>query len=254
MSFQAAQLFTRNSVRFSSIVLVLALSGGSTDVLSYGWLDKLKAKFGADDDQQQVLSNNDIGGGLKEALRVGTQTVVENLGAADGFNLDELIHITLPDKLEKVKDVLAKVQMDSMLIDLELQLNRAAEGATPRARELFMQAINDMTLDDVMAIYKGPDDSATQYFESKMSASLATEMMPVVDESLANVGAIKTYEKVMQQYSALPFVPKIETDLSTYVVQKAMDGIFFYLAKEEAAIRSDPVKRTTDLLKRVFGS
>ena len=141
-----------------------------------------------------------------------------------------------------------------MLTDLELRLNRAAEIATPKAKSLFVEAINDMTLDDAMAIYKGPDDSATQYFKSKMSAPLALEMKPVVDESLTDAGAVKMYDKVMKSYNDVPFTPEVEADLGEYVVQKGMDGIFHYLAKEEAAIRQDPVKRTTDILKRVFGN
>jgi hypothetical protein len=104
-----------------------------------------------------------------------------------------------------------------------------------------------------MAMYNGPEDAATEYLRSKMSAPLALEMKPVVDDSLADVGAVKAYDTVMQRYKAVPFAPEIDVDLSDYVVQKGMDGIFHYLAKEEAAIRQDPVKRTTDILKQVFG-
>jgi len=110
-----------------------------------------------------------------------------------------------------------------------------------------------MTLDDVMAIYKGPEDSATQYFKSRMSGSLAVAMKPIVDDSLADVGAAKSYDKLMASYNAVPFVPKVEADLGDYVVDKGMDGIFFYLAREEAAIRQNPAARTTELLRKVFG-
>lgn len=234
------------------MLLALALIGANGSA-SAGWLDKLKEMISGDDEKQQALSADDIGGGLKEALRVGTETVVSNLGTTDGFNLDPQIHIPLPEKLGQVKKVLGKVGMDSMLTDLETRLNRAAEIATPKAKTLFVAAINDMTLDDVMTIYNGPEDSATQYFKSKMSGPLAVEMKPVVDESLADVGAAKSYDAVMEHYNSVPFVPKVDADLSDYVVEKGMDGIFYYLAKEEAAIRQDPAKRTTDLLKRVFG-
>jgi len=117
-----------------------------------------------------------------------------------------------------------------------------------------MQAINDMSLEDVEAIYNGPEDAATRYFEKKMSPALAIEMRPVVEQSLADVGAVQSYEQVMGQYRALPYAPDIKTDLSGYVVNKGMAGIFHYLALEEAAIRKDPAKRTTDLLRRVFGA
>jgi len=236
-------------------LLVVALIGSSGSA-SAGWLDKLKDMVsGGDEEQQtqQALSTDDIGGGLKEALRVGTENVVSSLGKTDGFNLDPQIHIPLPAQLDQVKNVLGKIGMDSMLTDLETQLNRAAEIATPKAKQLFIGAINEMTLDDVMAIYNGPEDSATQYFKSKMSGPLAVEMKPVVDESLADVGAASSYEAAMERYNSVPFVPKVDADLSNYVVDKGLDGIFYYLAKEEAAIRQDPAKRTTDLLKRVFG-
>ncbi len=232
------------------VALALLAATGSA---SAGWLDKLKDLISKDDDKEQVLSTDEVGGGLKEALRVGTQNVIANLGAVDGFNLDRHVHIPLPGQLGEVRDVLGKIGMDSMLNDLETRLNRAAEVAAPRAKRLFIAAINDMTLDDVMAIYDGPEDAATQYFRSRMSAPLALEMKPVVEESLADVGAARSYDAAMERYNSVPFVPKVETDLSDYVVDKGMDGIFFYLAREEAAIRRDPAKRTTELLKRVFG-
>jgi hypothetical protein len=252
MIFTETLLWPRHRTPLPACFLALIFFACSSGDLSADWLDKLRGKLGKED-QEQVLGTGEIGGGLKEALRVGTETVVGNLGQIDGFNLDELIHIPLPSKLDKVRKVLGKVGLDSMLVDLELRLNRAAEIATPKARSLFVEAINDMTLDDVMAIYNGPDDSATRYFKSKMSAPLAAEMKPVVDESLADAGAVKSYESVMETYNDVPFAPEVEADLSEYVVQKGMDGIFYYLAKEEAAIRQNPAKRTTDILKRVFG-
>ena len=240
--------------RFLLFLMTLALvSLGSAD-LSAGFLDKLKEKLGSSDQEEQTLDNEEVGAGLKEALRVGTETVVENLGQPGGFDLDPAIHIPLPGQLEKAKKMLGKVGMDSLLTDLEAELNEAAEIATPKAQALFMQAINEMTLDDVMGIYKGPDDAATQYFKSKMSVPLALEMKPLVDESLADVGAVSTYDSAMKSYNDIPFVPQVNVDLGDYVVEKGMDGIFYYLAREEAAIRKDPVKRTTDLLKSVFGN
>lgn len=238
--------------RLVALVLTFTLMGSGADA-SADWLDKLKELVGSGAEEQQSLSNDDIGEGLREALRVGTANVVSKLGVTDGFNLDPTIHIPLPEELGQVKKVLGKIGMDSMLIDLETRLNRAAEAATPKARQLFITAINEMTLDDVMAIYNGPEDSATQYFRSKMSGPLAVAMKPVVDESLADVGAAKAYDDVMARYNSVPLVPKVDEDLSDYVVEKGMDGVFYYLAREEAAIRQDPAKQTTELLKRVFG-
>ena len=141
-----------------------------------------------------------------------------------------------------------------MLDDLELRLNRAAEAATPKAKELFGQAINEMSIDDVQKIYQGPDDAATQYFREKMTPELTREMTPVVEKSLRQVGAIESYDKAMEQYKNIPFMPNVKEDLNGYVVEKGMDGIFYYLAREEAAIRSDPLKQSTSLLKKLFGS
>jgi hypothetical protein len=203
---------------------------------------------------QDTLTTGEIGAGLKDALRVGSENVVSQLGSLDGFNLDPAIHIPLPEQLTTVKTILDKSGMSSLLDDLELKLNRAAEVATPKAKALFGEAISEMTFEDVMNIYNGPEDGATRYFQDKMTPPLATEMQPVVEQSLAEVGAVKAYENVMGKYRSIPFVPDAKADLTTYVVEKGMDGIFYYMAKEEAAIRQNPAKRTTELLQKVFGS
>lgn len=200
------------------------------------------------------LTSNEIVLGLKDALRVGTETVVKQLGQADGFNADPTIHIPLPASMQQVKSALATIGMSSMMDDLELKLNRAAEEATLPAKKIFWDSIETMTLDDVMGIYNGPDDAATRYFQGKMSAPLTTEMQPIVEQTLNQVGAIQAYDAVMGQYDTLPFVPDVKADLNSYVIEKGMEGIFHYLAEEEAAIRQDPVKRTTDILQTVFGT
>lgn len=201
-----------------------------------------------------ALTDSEIGAGLKDALKVGTERVVNQLGMLDGFNTDTNIHIPLPDKFSKVRSMLGTIGKSAMLDDLELKLNRAAEQATPQAKQLFWDSIKEMTVDDVNQIYKGPKDAATQYFKGKMSQPLADAMKPLIDESMAQVGAVQAYDAVMGQYTAIPFVPDVKADLSSYVVEKGMAGIFFYLAKEEAAIRQNPVKRTTEILQKVFGS
>jgi len=200
------------------------------------------------------LSSSEIASGLREALRVGTEKVVGQVGTEDGFNADPEIHIPLPGALQDVQSVLRKVGMAELADDLELKLNRAAEVAAPEAKELFFQAISEMTLDDVQQIYDGPGDAATRYFQGKMSPPLAERMAPIVNDSLAEVGAIKSYDTMMAQYKEVPFVPDVKSNLTEYVVEKGMDGIFHYVAKEEAAIRNNPAARTTELLEKVFGS
>ena len=200
-----------------------------------------------------TLSDSEIGAGLKEALQVASETVVAQLGKMDGFNADSAIRIPLPEKFATVRKALEKVGYANMLDDLELKLNRAAEAATPKAKALFGNAITEMSIDDVQTIYKGPEDSATQYFRGKMTPELTKEMTPVVEESLSQVGAVQAYDEVMGKYKSIPFMPDVKEDLNTYVVEKGMDGIFYYLGKEEAAIRSEPLKQTTSLLKKLFG-
>jgi hypothetical protein len=201
-----------------------------------------------------ALNNAEIADGLREALRVGTDRAVGQVGARDGYNTDPAIHIPLPGSLKDVQSVLQGFGMAGMADDLELRLNRAAESAAPEAKELFLQAISDMSLEDVQGIYNGPDDAATRYFQGKMTPPLAERMAPVVNDSLAEVGAIQSYDEMMSQYKSVPFVPDAKADLTEYVVEKGMDGLFHYVAQEEAAIRNNPAERTTELLQRVFGA
>jgi len=234
----------------------MSQAGAQSDLLKQG--QDLLGTLGSDDSSSGALSSSlsvdEVTEGLKEALRVGSERVVSQVGATDGYNLDKDIRLPLPDSLKPVQDALKLAGMSGMLDDLELKLNRAAEAAAPKAKSLFVDAISEMSVEDARKIYEGPDDAATRYFQGKMSNPLAGEMAPVVDESLAEVGAIKAYDEVMAEYKALPFVPDAKADLTDYVVEKGMDGIFHYLAKEEAAIRSDPVKRSTEILQKVFGS
>lgn len=233
------------------LVVFLALAVNASAV---SWLEKgtdLLKNFGTKDAAQE-LTLDEIGAGLKEALKVGSENVVQQLGTMDGFNKDSNIHIPLPGNLGKVKSLLDKVGMSYLVDDLELRLNRAAETATPKAKQLFADAISQMTFEDVKTIFNGPEDAATQYFKEKMSPELAAEMQPIIDSSLSEVGAIKAYDNLIKEYKAIPFVPDVKSNLSSHVIEKGMDGIFYYMAKEEAAIRQDPVKRTTDLLKKVF--
>ncbi|MCF8036120.1 MAG: DUF4197 domain-containing protein [Desulfobacteraceae bacterium] len=215
----------------------------------------LKFFSGSGENESQAgPTANEVSKAFKQALRLGAEDVVAQLGQKDGFNADPNVHIPLPEKFEVVKTTLDKSGLSFLTDDLELKLNRAAEKATPEAKALFVEAIRNMTFEDVMQIYKGPEDSATKYFQGRMSAPLSEKMQPIVENSLSRVGAIQSYDRVMDKYQSMPFVPDIKANLTTYVTQKGMEGIFYYMAEEEAAIRQDPAKQTTELLKRVFGS
>lgn len=220
------------------------------------WWDKgkqLLEGFGGDDSgTATTLSNADIAAGLREALRVGSDNVVNQLGQTNGYYEDPKAHIPLPDSLGRVRDTLARVGLAEQLDDLELRMNRAAEAAAPKARTMFVDAIRNMTLDDARAIYNGPEDAATRYFQEQMSTPLQREFTPVIDSSLAEVGAIRTYDQIMSDYQEMPFVPDIKADLSQHVADHAIGAIFDYLAVEEATIRANPARRTTELLQKVF--
>lgn len=243
-------------VSIPSVLCALLLL--SAPVAAQGFLDRGKdflqglGGTGSGGSAASALTTGEIGRGLKEALRVGSERVVATLGAADGFNKSPDVHIPLPESLRTVQSMLGKVGMSGLADDLELKLNRAAEAAVPKARKLFGDAISEMTIDDARKILNGPKDSATQYFRGKMSAPLAGEMKPIVDNQLSQVGAIAAYDRMISQYKSIPFVPDAKANLTNHVLDKAIAGVFLYLGREEAAIRENPAKRTTELLKKVF--
>lgn len=255
---------------------MIALSGVTIMALaspvSASWFDKIKEVVGSqlssDSSEStstasdaiasvvsgQSLSTAELTEAFQQTLELGSQRVVEQLGATDGFNKDSLIRISLPSQLQTVKTWLDKVGLGGSLEDLEVSLNRAAESAVPKAKSLFVEAIKQMSFEDIKSIYNGGDDAATRYFQSKMTPSLTQEMAPLVQQSLSDVGAVALYDNVMGDYKSIPFVPDVKADLVDHVVDGGLTGIFHYLAKEEAAIRENPVKRTTELLKKVFGT
>jgi hypothetical protein len=245
-----------------SMIVSLSLLVSAPSMAS--WLDKLSEVFGGSNSSgtgsssggslSESISNTDITQAFKQALELGSGKVVEQLSQAGGFNDDPAIHIPLPDQLSPARKWLDKVGMAGTLDDLENKLNSAAEKATPEAKALFINAIKEMSFDDVRQIYNGPEDSATRYFQEKMTPALSEKMTPVVSQSLSEVGAIKRYDDMMSSYKSIPFVPDIKANLTEHVVKGGLNGIFHYLAEQEAAIRKDPVQHTTELLKKVFGT
>ncbi len=200
------------------------------------------------------LSQSEIASGLREALRVGTGRAVADLGRQDAFWANPRIRIPLPQPLADAQDALRPVGMAGLLDDLERQLNRGAEQAMPVARDLFWQAISSLTFDDVIAIWRGPDDAATRYLERTTRSELAVRMRPIVQDALGEAGAIQLYDTLVQQAAGLPFLPDLRADLTGHVLDRSMDVLFAFLAQEETAIRENPAARTTELLRRVFGA
>lgn len=200
------------------------------------------------------LSGDEITRGLKEALVTGSGIVVSQLGQADGFSGDPAIRIPLPESLQKARELASRVGLEGSFDDLELKLNRAAEQATPKAKKLFLSAIRDMSVDDAKGILQGPDNAATEYFRQKTGDSLKAQMRPIVDQALAQVGAVNSFNQLLAQYNKIPLAPRVDADLTGHVVDEGSDGIFYYLAEEEKSIRENPLKRTSEILQRVFGS
>ena len=201
------------------------------------------------------LSQGEIGSGLKDALRVASQRVVGRVGKTDGYKGDPAIRIPLPDPLQKIQGPLKSMGASGMLDDLQLRMNRAAEQAAPKALNIFTDAISKMTIDDARGILNGPQDAATQYFKRTTTSSLTTSFRPVVDQSLSGVGAVGVFKSLQGRAADIPLAgQQVQSfNLTDFTVGKALDGLFHYLGVEEAAIRTNPAARTTDLLKKVFG-
>jgi len=215
-----------------------------------------KTSPGASGGTGAALSQSEIGSGLKDALKVASQRVIGRVGKTDGYNGDPAIRIPLPEQLQKIQGPLKSVGAGGMLDDLQLKMNRAAEQAAPKALNIFTDAASKMSITDARGILNGPPDAATQYFKRTTSGQLTASFHPIVDNSLSQVGAVKAFNGVKSQAASLPFGAGQEAssfNLTDFTVAKALDGLFHYLATEEAAIRNNPAARTTDLLKKVFG-
>lgn len=198
------------------------------------------------------LSTNDVIAGLKEALVTGTGRSVQKLSVADGFFRDAVIKVLMPEEAKKAESTLRKFGLGKQVDDAILSMNRAAEDAAKDAAPIFVNAIKGMTIQDAWGILKGGDSSATRYLRERTTASLTEAFRPVIENSLAKTNATKHWNTVFSSYNRFS-KDKVNTDLAAYVTEKALFGIFYQVALEEMKIRKDPVARTTDILKKVFG-
>jgi hypothetical protein len=200
------------------------------------------------------LTNKEASGGLKEALTQGVDKAVSMLGATDGFMGNSEVKIPLPSSLQKAQKVMKMMGMGKQSDELVLKMNRAAEAAVPEAKTLLVDSIKKMTVSDAKAILTGPQDAATQYFKKTTSTQMAAKFLPIVEKATANVQLADSYNKYAEQGSKLGLVKKEDANINQYVTKKALDGVYLMIAKEEAAIRQDPVGQASSLLKKVFGS
>ncbi len=200
------------------------------------------------------LTNAEAGGGLKAALIQGAEKAVAKLGAADGFLGNKEVKIPLPDAMKKAERGLRMLGMSKQADDLVLKMNRAAEAAVPEAKVLLIDAVKKMSVADAKAILTGGDDAATQYFKKTTSAPMAEKFLPIVKKATENVQLAQQYNQFAEAGNKFGIVKKEQANLEQYVTQKALDGVYLMIAKEEAAIRKDPVGQTGSLLKKVFGA
>ncbi len=201
-----------------------------------------------------VLTNAEIDAGLREALTVGTGLVANQLGKTDGYFADPTVRIPLPERWREAQTQLKKVGMSSPLDDLELRMNRAAEGAIPAARDLVIGAIRDMTIEDAIGILRGGETAATDFLRAKTEAKLETAFTPYVRDALAQSGAFTSMERAASSAGFAGATTQLQSDLTTHAVDLGLDGLFHYVALEEKKIRENPVARTTEILRRVFGA
>ena len=198
------------------------------------------------------LSEEQIGKGLKEALTKGVKKGVNQVAKPDGFFKDKAIKVLMPPDAKKVEDKLRAVGQGKKVDSAIESFNRAAEDASIQAKDIFVQAITSMTISDAKNILSGNDDAATNFLQEKTTQNLYNKFEPIIQASLNKVGATKHWETVMTSYNKIPFVKKVNPNLKQYVTNKAIEGLFVQIAKEEKEIRNNPASRTTDLLKKVF--
>jgi hypothetical protein len=223
-----------------------------------GWLDNLKnAVLGTETSKETVsnLASDEVAAGLREALEKGVAMAVDLLGQTDGFFGNSKVHIPLPEHLQQVSSGLRMLGQEQYADEFELTMNRAAEAAAPEAKAIFMDAIRNMSIEDAKKLLNGPDDAATQYFRKVGEARLRESMQPVIEQATAKAGVTNAYNNLTKSLELLgDMVDTKSLDLNNYVTGKALDGLFLMIAEEEKRIRENPIERTTDLLKKVFGS
>lgn len=198
-------------------------------------------------------SSTEISQALKQALEIGTNQGAERLSAKDGFLGNLAVKILFPPEAQKVESTLRSLGLNSLVDNIILSLNRAAENAAAEAKPIFVSAIRQMTIADATSILLGQENAATLYFKRTTSAELMKKFKPVVAQSLQEVNATKYWSDAIGQYNRIPMVKSIDTDLSQYVAQKAIDGLFLEIAKEELKIRDNFSARNSVLLQKVFG-
>ncbi len=199
------------------------------------------------------ISNQDAAAGLKEALNKGSAAAVAKLGVADGFLGNPEVKIPLPEGLKKAERAAKLLGRQKDFDELVVGMNRAAEQAVPLAKPLLLDAVKSMSVDDAKKIINGGDDSVTQFFKGKTEKQLGIKFQPIVKQTTDKVGLATQYNKLAAQAQSFGMVKEQDAKIESYVTRKALDGLFLMIGKEERAIRQDPLKYGSDILRKVFG-
>lgn len=230
-------------------ILVFVLAGCTTAQINQTLGDVNKA-LGT---TQTPLSTVEVAEGLKEALSKGISTGADLVSVTDGYFKNAEIKIPFPPEVQKVETTLRNIGLGGQVDKFVLSLNRGAEDAAKEAKPIFIAAIKSMTIQDAWAILKGEENAATEYLKKTTSGLLKEKFKPVIQTSLNKVNATKYYGELVTRYNQIPLVEKVNPNLDDYATDKAVEGLFVMIAKEEKNIRKDPLARTTELLKKVFG-
>ena len=197
-------------------------------------------------------TNDEMVKGLKEALNIGVSKGADNVSKTDGYFKNAVIKVLMPPEAKEVESKLRSMGMGNLVDDAILRMNRAAEQAGPKAKPIFVDAIKSMRIVDAVNIIKGPNDGATQYLKKTTSSQLITTFKPIIQQELDKTEATKYWKQVFDTYNKIPFVTKVNSDLPSYVTQKALDGLFYMVAQEEASIRKNPLGTASALIQKIF--
>ena len=245
---------TRHETMVMSRRLLLAGIGGSALA---GCVTDDVGGFGGVLSGGGALTEAEAAAGIRAALNNGVASAISTIGVRDGFLLNNLIHIPLPGFLRDMQATLSKIGLSGPLDTLETQLNRGAEAAVPVARDIFVDAISSMSIGDAIGIVRGGDNAATNFLQQKTTAPLTGLFTPIMSDALQKAGAVQTLDQIDRRLKSVPLAPRLgadaKDDLIRHGVKYGLDGMFTYIGKEEAAIRANPAKRTSEILRRVFG-
>lgn len=200
------------------------------------------------------LTNADATSGLKQALNEGAAAAIAQLGVEDGYLANPKVKIPLPPSLQRVEGAMRALGMRRQANELVVAMNRAAEAAAPEAKALLIDAVKKMTVQDAKGILTGGDTAATEYFRRTTQAQLAERFLPIVKKATDRVGLAQQYNSIAGQGAALGLVREEQATIERYVTAKALDGLYFVIAEQEKAFRQNPLRASSDIVKRVFGA